>query len=256
MIMKQFKTISVLLLFIISPIITLSQEKSYQAFWIHEDKVKPSKVDEYEAIGKDLVAACEEHNVQETQWLTLKLNDDSYIFVTPIENFAELDKNAFKTLNEKMGDDKVAALFDRFNTTYDEHGDYIVYLNHSLSYMPDGITQTPEGQNYRTMYYHYVTPENDKNYYKSLKNIKEAFTKHNSKVHYRVYKTGFGVMGTYYMIAVAAESNTASAMAGDANWELMGDDFSKLLKEMSQYIWKSDEKRGWIRPDLSYKPAK
>lgn len=254
--MKQIKLITILLFFVLTPLVTMAQEKSYQAFWIHEDRVKASKIDEYEAIAKDLVAACKEHNVQETQWLTLKLNDHSYLYVTPLENFAELDKNAFKTLNDKMGDEKVAALFDRFNPTYDEHGDYIVYLNNSLSYMPEGMTQTPEGQNYRTMYYNYVTPENDKNFAKSLKKIKESFTKHNSKLHYRVYKTGFGVMGTYYMIAVAAESNTASAKAGDENWELMGDDFSKLLKEMNQYIWKSDEKKGWIREDLSYKPAK
>jgi len=169
---------------------------------------------------------------------------------------ADLDKDGFKTLSEKMGADKMAALFNRFNPTYDEHGDYVVYLNKNLSYMPGGISQTIEGQNYRTLYYNYVTPENDKGYAEVLKKMKAAFEKHNSKLNYRVYKTGFGVMGSYYMIAVAAESNLASATLGDENWTMMKDDFDPLLKEMSKYTWKMDEKRGWMRQDLGYIPAK
>lgn len=255
MIMKNFKLIIILSFLSFSPLVTLSQEKSHQAFWIHEDKVKPSQIEAYEIVTKDLVAACKKYSLQEAQWLTLKLNDDSYLYVTPIENLADLDKNTFETLADKMGDDKVNALFECYNSTYDEHGDYIMYLNNSLSYMPDGMTQTPEGQDYRTMYYNYVTPENDKNFANSLKNIKESFEKHNSKVHYRVYKTGFGVMGTYYMIAVASESALARAKASDENRELMGGEFAGLLKELNKYVWKSDEKRGWIRSDLSYKPA-
>ena len=150
----------------------------------------------------------------------------------------------------------MSALFERFNTTYDEHGDYVVYLNKGLSYMPGGISQTIEGQNYRTLYYNYVTPENNKGFVASMKKLKATFEKHNSKIHYRVYKTGFGVMGTYYMIAVAGESNLESAKRGDENWELMKDDFEPLLKEMSKYTWKTDEKRGWMREDLGYIPAK
>ena len=122
--------------------------------------------------------------------------------------------------------------------------------------MPGGVSQTVKGENYRTMYYHYVTPENDKAFVENLKNIKEAFEKHNSKIHYRVYKTGFGVMGTYYMVAVAAENEVGSAQKGDENWKVMKDDFKPLLKEMNKHTWKVEEKRGWMRDDLGYAPAK
>jgi len=255
--MKLLKLSLLTLSMLVMPLIASSQEeKSYQAYWIHEDRVKPDMTDEYEQISKDLVAACKEHDIQETMWITLALNDNSYLSISPIKNMADLDKDGFKTLSEKMGADKMAALFNRFNPTYDEHGDYVVYLNKNLSYMPGGISQTIEGQNYRTLYYNYVTPENDKGYAEVLKKMKAAFEKHNSKLNYRVYKTGFGVMGSYYMIAVAAESNLASATLGDENWTMMKDDFDPLLKEMSKYTWKMDEKRGWMRQDLGYIPAK
>lgn len=253
--MKQLKLSLIAVIMLMAPYLTQAQEeKNVQAYWIHEDRVKPSMTDEYEQVAKDLVAACKKHNVQETRWLTLAQDDNSYIYITPIKNFAELDKNSLATLNEKMGDDKVGELFSRFNPMYDEHGDYIIYLHKDLSYMPGGVSQTIEGQNYRTLYYNYVTPEHDKDFLMAVKNIKKAFEKHNSKMHFRVYKTGFGVMGTYYMIAVAGENSLEMAKAGDANWELMKEDFGPLLKELSKHTWKMEEKTGWMRPDLGYIP--
>ena len=62
-------------------------------------------------------------------------------------------------------------------------------------------------------------------------------------------------LGTYYMIALAAENEVGSAKLGDENWEVMKDDFGPLLKELSKYTWKTDEKRGWMRDDLAYWPA-
>jgi hypothetical protein len=255
--MKQLRIFIPLMLMLVAPYLGLAQEeKSYQAFWVHEDKVKPGMRDTYEKVTKDLVAACKEHNVQETEWITLRTNDNTYMYVTPINSMADLDKNGFETLSEKMGEDKMSALFERYNETYNKHGDYIIYLNKKLSYMPGGVSQTVDGEDYRIMYYNYVTPENDKGFAETMKKIKAAFEKNNSKMHYRVYKSGFGVMGTFYMVAVASEGEAQGAQRGDENWELMKDDFGPLLSELNKHTSKMDEKRGWMRPDLAYKPAK
>jgi len=255
--MKHLKNFIPLILLIAAPFFAQGQEgTSTHAYWIHEDKVKPGMTEKYEKVTKDLIAACKEHNIQDIQWLTLRMNDNSYMSITPINGMADLDKNGFEGLGEKMGKDKVRALFSRYNDTYDKHGDYVIYLNKDLSYMPGGISQTVEGENYRLMYYNYVTPESDKAFAESMKNIKAAFEKHNSKVNYRVYKSGFGVMGTFYMIAVAAENEMQQAQRGDENWEMMKDDFEPLLKELNKHTSKMEEKRGWMRPDLAYMPAK
>jgi len=255
--MKQVKIFIPLIMLIVAPFLGLAQEeKSHQAFWVHEDRVKPGMRDTYEKVTKDLVSACKEHNVQETRWITLRMNDNSYLSVSPINSMADLDNNGFASLSEKMGADKMGALFARYNETYDTHGDYIIYLNKELSYQPSGISQTVEGENYRVMYYNYVTPENDKGFAETMKKIKTSFEKHDSKMHFRVYKSGFGVMGTFYMVAVAAEGEAQGAERGDENWELMKDDFVPLLNEMSKHTSKMEEKRGWMRPDLAYEPAK
>ncbi len=255
--MKQAKISIVLILLMVAPFLGLAQEeKSYQAFWVHEDRVKPGMRGTYEEITKDLVAACKEHNIQETQWITLRMNDNTYLYVTPINSMADLDKNGFATLSEKMGADNMNALFARYNETYNKHGDYVIYLNKDLSYMPGGISQTIEGEDYRIMYYNYVTPENDKAFADTMKKIKASFEKHNSKMNYRVYKSGFGTMGTFYMVAVASEGEAQGAQLGDENWELMKDDFGPLLTELNKHTSKMEERRGWMRPDLAYSPAK
>ena len=255
--MKQAKFLIPLILMIFSPLLGIAQEeKNYQAYWVHEDRVKPGMRDTYEQVTKDLVAACKEHNVQETQWITLRTNDNTYLYVSPINSMADLDQNGFATLSEKMGEDNFGALFARYNETYSKHGDYVIYLSKELSYQPGGISQSVEGENYRVMYYNYVTPENDKAFAETMKKIKASFEKHNSKMHYRVYKSGFGAMGPFYMVAVASAGEAEGAQRGDENWEVMKDDFGPLLNELNKHTSKMEEKRGWMRPDLAYSPAK
>lgn len=255
--MKHLKNFIALILLIVAPFLALAQgDSDTQAYWIHEDQVKPGMTEKYEKVTKDLIAACKDHNIQDIQWLTVRMNDNSYMSITPVKGMADLDKNGFETLREKMGGDKMRALFQRFNDTYDKHGDYIIYLNKNLSYMPGGVSQTVDGENYRLMYYNYVSPENEKGFADTMKKIKSAFEKHNSKINFRVYKSGFGVMGTFYMVAVAAENAMQEAKRGDENWEVMKDDFGPLLTELNKHTMKMEEKRGWMRPDLGYIPSK
>jgi hypothetical protein len=249
-------TLLIVLFLMLLPNIVKSQENNNQAFWIHEDRVKPAMVKEYETVSKDLVAACKKHNIQDTNWITAVQDDNTYLYITAIDNLADLDKNGFATLSEKMGKDKMNALFNRYLNCYDEHGDYVVYLNKELSYMPGGITQIVEGKPYRTFYYNYITPSNTKNFEAELKKIKDLFVKKNSKMDYRVYKTGFGTMGTYYMIVIAGKNAEEIAKSGSDNFETMKDEFPPLLAELSNYTWKQNEKTGWMRNDLSYVPKK
>jgi hypothetical protein len=59
--------------------------------------------------------------------------------------------------------------------------------------MPDGITQTPEGENYRKFYFLYYTPENGAALREALKGVKELFASKDSKEYYRIYRTGFAL---------------------------------------------------------------
>ena len=242
---------------LLSCFLSLAQdENNQQAYLIHEDRVKPGMVEEYEQVAKDLVAVCKENNIQQLNWMTAAQDDHTYLYITPMEKFAELDVNNFSFLAEKMGKDKMSALFERFNPCYDEHGDYILYLHKDLSYQPGGINTNPEGKYYRRFMYDYVTPSNEKEYVEALKEIKELFIKKNSKMNYRIYSTGFGTMGKSYLIVIEGESPLQLETLAAENWESMGEDFAPVVVKIRDKILKRDEKSGWMRDDLSYIPKK
>jgi hypothetical protein len=253
----KFLNKTLLFTMLLSSFLSWSQDgKNQQAYLIHEDRVKPGMVEEYEQVAKDLVAACKENNIQQLNWLTAAQDDHTYLHITPMEKFAELDVNNFSFLAEKMGKDKMSALFERFNPCYDEHGDYVIYLNKDLSYQPGGINTNPEGKYYRRFMYDYVTPSNEKEYVEALKEIKELFIKKNSKMNYRIYSTGFGTIGKSYLIVLEGESPVQLETLAAENWESMGEDFGPMVVKIRDKILKRDEKSGWMRPDLSYIPKK
>lgn len=228
----------------------INAQKMYQ---VHVDYVNPSHLGEYNQIAGEFAEICKEHQPQ-TSWTAVTMNDNRYMYVSPIENFAELDANPFAGIAEKMGDD-FGNIFQRFNKCYDKHGDYILVLSDELSYMPDGMSITQEGQNYRKFYFLYHTPENHADVREAMKGVKEMFASKNSPEHYRVYHAGFGTDGDYYMVAVSSKDEIDSATRGKANDELLGEEAKPVFQKLMQSASKFEEYSGWIRTDLSYSPS-
>lgn len=251
--MKTKHLISLLLLTLFLPFMTMqAQEKMMKSYWIHEDQVKPSMVAEYEAVCKELIAHCKTANLQGSDWITLAGSDFSYSFVGPIENMADLDKDPFASLNDKVGKEAMGKLWTKMNKCYDDHTDYVLNLDESLSYQPGGINQMPEGQNYRKNTIYYVEPGNYEKANEVAKMYKSLFEKKGSKMYYRVYRSGFGSDGTYFMVAVAAESPAAYETMMSENQQLLGEEGMKLNEKLMKIISKMETRDGWMRSDLSY----
>lgn len=248
------KTLKLTILVILSLCLTTSLSFAQKAYMIHQDNVKPSMLWEYEKVAKEFNDACKEHN-PDTSWITVSTSDFVYMYVTPMKNFAEMDKNPFKEMAEKMGD-KWKDMFNRFDKCYDSHGNYVVVLDEELTYMPEGISQTQEGENYRDYYFIYYKPENSKKIREGMKAIKEMYANKGSKLYYRIYKSGFGTMESYYLVAISSKDEIDSAQKGKANEELLGPDRFDVFKKVMNYAERMEETKGKIRPDLAYSPKK
>lgn len=248
--MKTFKTALIVLFLVLIAPISASAQKMYR---IHEDVVKPSHIMEYEGVVKELLDLMKTHNIQDTKWITAVTNNSHYLFVSPIENYAELDKpNFVSALIEKEGREKIVALFNRMDKCYDTELDYIITLNEDLTYMPEGITQTPEGENYREFHYVYVAPGNRSIVREKMKAIKELYQNKGSETYYRVYNSGFGTDGEYYMVAIAAKDQEHMVKKGNINKELFGEEGQKKMWEMYQNVLKYEKVEADMRPDLAY----
>ncbi|MDJ0644633.1 MAG: hypothetical protein QNJ57_01490 [Flavobacteriaceae bacterium] len=253
--MKKFKTLMSLTLMLLFVCSILAQEKKTQAYVVHEDFVMLSKTMEYEKVAKELVSHLTKHNIQDESWLAASTNDNRYMFISPIKKMADLDRQLFTSLSEKMGKEALGELWGKMDKCYNKHIDYVVHLDNELSYMPDGMTVTPEGQDFREFHYLYHTPGNTTTVMKHMKKIKQMFADKGSKVHYRVYRSGFGTPGNFLMVAVAAENQLDMAQKGDANDKLLGEEGQKAFGALMSNLTKYKKYEGQMRPDLGYTPS-
>ena len=122
--------------------------------------------------------------------------------------------------------------------------------------MPDGISQTVEGENYRKFYYIYVEPENNGDMAEAMKGVKDLFASKNSASHYRVYRSGFGTMDTFYMVAISARDAIHMEEKSKANNELLGEAAKPVFQKVMDLALRMEEFTGEVRPDLGYKPKK
>jgi hypothetical protein len=153
-----------------------------------------------------------------------------------------------------MGKEAFGDLFKRFNKCYDVHRDYIVYLNKELTYMPEGIDITTEGENFRKWHFLYVAPENTQSLKSKLKELKALFQEKGSKEYYRIYHNGFGSEGDYYLAVISARDAQDYASKSSENEALLGEEGEKLFGEVFKYVLRYETEEGEMRPDLAYSP--
>lgn len=248
--MRNLKNIMLYVIVILTATISLNAQN--QMFSIHADYVKPSMESEYVEISKAFLAECKKHNLQNADWTSIRLDNGTHLTFEAIPNMAALDNDSFAPLVDKMGKEKFNALFDRYAKCYDRHGSYIVNRIESLTYMPDGAAVTQEGQNYRKYHYLYVTPSTVNMIAEKMKAIKELYAKKGSKEYYRVYHSGFGTLGEFFLVVISAKDEQSYAKQSDENEVLLGDEGKKLLGDLFKNISRYDPVTGYIRPDLSY----
>lgn len=230
-------------------------QSNYQAYWVHEDHVIPAKLQEYEQVSKEFVEACNKNNIKDLSFITMATDDFRYAYIGGIENMASLDKNSFAEMQEKMGAEAFGNMMSRMDKCYTDHVDYVLNLDPELSYMPDGMTQMPEAMNYRNNTIYYVSPANYSKANDIAKRFKKLFSEKNSKMHYRVYRSGFGAPATFFLVAIAAKSPAHYETMNAENVQLLGEAGAKLNAELMSIISDMEPMRGYMRPDLSYAPA-
>ena len=70
-------------------------------------------------------------------------------------------------------------------------------------------------------------------------------------MEYRVYRSGFGAGGTYFMVAIAGKDVLTYENMGAENDKLLGEEGGKVFGQMMKNISKMEEISGSMRPDLA-----
>ena len=88
--------------------------------------------------------------------------------------------------------------------------------------MTNGVTTNNPGQDFRKYWLFHVRPSNAKLMETKLKAIKQFFESKNAKEYYRIYHSGYGVIGEYYRAVLSAKDETAYAKTSDENEAMLG----------------------------------
>lgn len=248
--MKIFKK-GILFLSLFAFVAVSAQDTPPTMYHVHMDNVKFSKMQQYEEAAKEMNNALVEHNIQGT-WNAFSLSDGRYVFSTPIEKMADLDKNPMGELFEKMGEEKASAMFEKMNECYDTHSDYIVHISPELSYQPENAT--PSDGNYREYHFMYYSPKDSKAMYEGMKAVKELFKSKGITNGYTVLHSGFGSPESYYMVSISGENGLDLAQQNQENDKKLGPESQATFYKVIGLTTKYEKLEGQYRPDLSYSP--
>jgi len=231
--------------------LNLNAQDAPTMFWVHQDNVHFNKMNDFEDVAKRLISHCKTHKI-DAQWTAIADNNSTYYFVTPISGMADLDKDPFALLNEKVGNDEMSKLWNDFSPCYDSHRDYIVNHIPALSYQPKVMTS--DIKNYREYHFVYFTPENQGKMWEAFQNVKKLYESKNSNVGYDVYRSGFGSDRDYFMVSISGNNPLAIAQAGVANQDVLGKEREDIMYNMIILATDYEKKEANIRPELSYWP--
>lgn len=251
--MKTIKNyVGILCLFLL---LTTSATYAQQMFSVHVDNVKPEKMMDYEAIAKEFHTLCVNNNIQDISWTTITLSDARYVYVTPIENMADLDKNYFAPLMEKIGKETFSNLFERFDECYDAHTNYIVRKVDDLSYTSaDQPSDYSKLGDYREYHFLYYAPKNYQSLKEAMKEVKDLYQTKQSKISYSIYQSGFGNPESYFMVAISGEDELDIATRGKENDVALGDERKAIMHKVFKNCLRYEKLEGNVRPDLTYSP--
>jgi hypothetical protein len=241
------KKMTLLALFAIVLVNTAAAQDQKMWFSVHEDLVIPSKNEQYVSAMKALKEACLKHQVA-VSWVTVRHDDNSYIHLSPIKNFADLDKDYFGDLKKKIGDEAFGKLMNAFSGCHSVHSDFVVEQMPSHSYMAP-----PENETFRDVLYWNVHSGKEIEAEKILMEWKKLYEAKKAPNGFLAFKTVFGRAPGFAIVSWGKDPVDA-ATKDQKTMELIGKDAEDLIKRTMAITEQMLSKRAWVMADYSIMP--
>ncbi len=225
----------------------LCQQKA-QRFAVYEDQVKPSMNAKYWECMKKVKANSVQHKLN-AGWTSVAFDDNSYIHMVPITNFADLDKNMFAELETKMGKEAHQAMWSEFDQCIESSKSFIVTSLPEFSH-----SSPPQGENYRDVLYWQIIPGNEKASEDLLKEWVKLYDSKKVPSGFLTFKVLFGSEPGYAIVSWGKNEADAAAKALKTR-ELIGEEGGKLWQKTMLITKSYYSKRGDVLPDVSYSVA-
>ena len=227
---------------------------------VYTEFVKPTMVAEYEAVGREMVAAMKAAKVESryTYFTVLQGESFSYIAVTPMESFGDMDliHQEWTQMGEKIGKAVWAELIRRGSEAV-VHSSMQVFLERpEISYWPDAPRLDPEEAAFAEYGFHYLLPGMEEEAATIAGEYADLYRKKNLSESFRVFQALTGENLPLLVVATYGEDEADWTAAGAKVNEALGEEGLVLQQRAMQVIRNYESKQRRLREDLSYLPPK
>jgi len=214
-------------------------------------KVDPSQVSEYEAAVKDLFAAMAKGKFSFPISGAVGTDLD-YTFVTPIENFAALDKMRRDVSQVFEANPQIV---ERLSKTTESRTYFVIQGRPDLSYAPDNPRLQPDEIGFMHLDRYFIRPgteaEAEATAKEWVKLYKRKYVSDGFRVSMAVTGADLPIVGVGVF---AKDALDYQAQAKKLEGQL-GEDAQKLMERSLSITRRLETSDLTLRPDLSYQPA-
>jgi hypothetical protein len=237
------------------PIAMRSQELQPQLYLVGDFLVDTSRVAEYEAAVKELLANLEKNGFP-FRLDTYSTDDSHYYIVYPLINYGDADLwfKAWAELGKKMGPENLQALHSRIIACEIERVYEFWHYRPDISFLPEKERLKPEEIGHYTWDFVWLIPGKEAEFHAVNKEWIALSKAKKARDPFLTYSGDLGTKMPVYVWVEYGKSAADYAATEEKFWKSMGEEGAALSKRTRALIKKMESKTGRYRPDLSYSP--
>ena len=246
--MKKQIVVVVFILCIVTQAYAQAPDSKPQRFAAYEHHVKPSMNEQYWECMKKVKENSMQHKIN-MSWVSVSMDDNTFIHFVPIKGFADLDKDFFEELGKKMGKESYGAMWSAFDPCIESSTSYVVTSYPALSYKT-----APADENFRDVMFWEVLPGKEKEAEEVLKGWAKLYDAKKVPVGFETLKITFGERPMDVLAAWGKDEADLATRFKKAQ-ELLGEDLGKMWNKTMSITQRYYSKRGNILPNVCYSLA-
>jgi hypothetical protein len=233
------------------------EEPAPQLYLMDDCLVDVSRVADYEAALKDLLAECSKHGFS-VVFDTYSTDDSHYYIIYGVENFAGVDrwKAAWSDLAKKMGPDALRTIRLRMAAAEFERTYRFWYFRTDISYLPEKERLKPAETGHYVWDYVWLVPGAEAEFEAMNKDWMALSRSRGVRDPFLTYAGELGADGPVYCWFEYGKSAVDYAASEEAFWRSLGQAGAELSKRTRAVIRRLETKTGRYRHDLSYAPRR
>jgi hypothetical protein len=246
-----FKVLSLVMIFSYGCNYAQTKDGDWDLMLVREDRVKPSKVADYEAALMDKKIFLEENNVTNYTYFSHMMDNYNFTHVTPIERLNDLEQGILEYIKHKVNNPEFDLIVSDIFENIETYRYYIIRYHHELSHVPPN-NSWESGSPYRKWNYYYFKPGKEKEVERILASWHSLYNKHEINNGYRIFSGFTGLYQPLYIFTVWAEDPTELQRNLQDNMTLFGEEGAILWTKTMEYVHKVETFEGWYLPQYSY----